>query len=1024
MAETLVHTLTVVGQLRLGAGIAAGSTATYDTPGGKSVTIQHLRPVGAELNFAISPAAVEAADFPSRIVATKQTGGVVEREFGIQAGSLRDISSAGNPAGTIRQDYDPASGAVGDVFVSGQTIIVKLYYETADPTPTPSGGERTETFNTAGAGTWTVPAGVTSVAVAFADASGYGVNYWVELVRSSSSGSIVESATGDNIWLRTSDGEPLEQQGARSAGETWHDNFYGADTAEPDIIRTISNAREQVWRAQKTGEAWLPSASGIRLRTIPWGGHTTYRVYDNAFNFGALTANGELTVTPGDTIAYRVGDGSITLTYSTGPAAPSFADDTGDAQTWERGTAITQIVVPAASGNPKPTYAAQGALPAGITYTAPGASDDHGGTIQGTPTALGSGTITIRATNTQGNDDWTVAFETRAPPPAGVLETVVGDGGTSGTLAWNPRPRPLIPASLVDGGGAAYLDQVSINSIGDYSLQTASSASGGSGFTAGPELTSRWENYAEALTISASNVEIVIPGPNFAGFTRRDTSEPYSWSSPSSGSYRDRVNAFFAAYRALSQAARNQTRVEMRDRPKLQAPAVAIAAVASTPETAGSITLAATLTGGVYTGDAVLAWEVRTGTGTVVKSGDLGAIYSIVNILADEAVTIRATVTVQGTGGATATAFGEVSFTVTAVKTAPRPVIGTAAQTIRAGATLQLAATDSDPGGVIVTRAWSAQGGAGTFDDAAIAGAQWTAPYPLLDTAYVLTYSVTDDDGQSASATVVITVQSVSFAATPAAGAPTARANLDGPTTLSARASANAPTAAADLGGPTTLGARPAAGAPTARGRPFGPLAARPEAGAPSALARLAEAGLRAYPSAGRPTARLAIPGRTALSARPAAGTPTEAAHLGGPITLSARPSADPPMSRMPALSKPLSGRPDAGAPTARAVLGGPITVAARPSAGAPTAFLLIPQSIKARPSAGRPTARLRMSGPVTLSARPSAGAPRAVFSSEAQVFPTPLTPATGLPEHLSARLQAVTRPDLAGVLRTLAGIR
>ena len=205
--------------------------------------------------------------------------------------------------------------------------------------------------------------------------------------------------------------------------------------------------------------------------------------------------------------------GRLRITYSSGPAAPNFADDTGDPVTWEQNTAIAVITVPAATGNPKPTYAAQGALPAGVTYTAPGASDDNGGTIRGTSTALGSGTITIRATNTQGSDDWTLAFTTRAPPPPGVLETVVGDGGTSGTKTWNPRPRPLIPASLVDGGGAAYLDQVSINDIGDYSLQTTSSASGGSGITAGPELTSRWENYAEALTISAGGCRDRHPRP-------------------------------------------------------------------------------------------------------------------------------------------------------------------------------------------------------------------------------------------------------------------------------------------------------------------------------------------------------------------------------------------------------------------------------------------------------------------------------------------------------------------------------
>ena len=94
-----------------------------------------------------------------------------------------------------------------------------------------------------------------------------------------------------------------------------------------------------------------------------------------------------------------------TATYSTAAAltAPAFADDTGDAQTWTRNTAITPITVPEATGDPVPTYAAVD-LPSGITFDA--------GTrvISGTPTTAGFGTVTITATNSAGTDDWTVAY--------------------------------------------------------------------------------------------------------------------------------------------------------------------------------------------------------------------------------------------------------------------------------------------------------------------------------------------------------------------------------------------------------------------------------------------------------------------------------------------------------------------------------------------------------------------------------------------------------------------------------------
>ena len=51
----------------------------------------------------------------------------------------------------------------------------------------------------------------------------------------------------------------------------------------------------------------------------------------------------------------------------------------------------------------------QGSLPAGISF------NTTTRVIGGTPTAIGSGTITIRATNSEGNDDWTVAYATTAP---------------------------------------------------------------------------------------------------------------------------------------------------------------------------------------------------------------------------------------------------------------------------------------------------------------------------------------------------------------------------------------------------------------------------------------------------------------------------------------------------------------------------------------------------------------------------------------------------------------------------------
>ena len=107
-------------------------------------------------------------------------------------------------------------------------------------------------------------------------------------------------------------------------------------------------------------------------------------------------------------------DQSITLTFTDDPptVAPSFSDDTGDAQTWEMGTAITAITVPEADGTPAPTYAVEGVLPAGIVF------DTATRVISGTPTATGSGTITIQASNSAGDADWTITYATTAPASA------------------------------------------------------------------------------------------------------------------------------------------------------------------------------------------------------------------------------------------------------------------------------------------------------------------------------------------------------------------------------------------------------------------------------------------------------------------------------------------------------------------------------------------------------------------------------------------------------------------------------
>ena len=116
------------------------------------------------------------------------------------------------------------------------------------------------------------------------------------------------------------------------------------------------------------------------------------------------------------------------------PHAPSFADDTGFSQAWAPGTTITPVTVPIASGSPTPTYAVVGNLPAAISFN--------------TTTRVISGTPDdvrrlrhhhhIRATNSEGSDDWTVAYTIAigpSPPPAVTLEIDFDNDGTFGHAA-------------------------------------------------------------------------------------------------------------------------------------------------------------------------------------------------------------------------------------------------------------------------------------------------------------------------------------------------------------------------------------------------------------------------------------------------------------------------------------------------------------------------------------------------------------------------------------------------------------
>ena len=155
---------------------------------------------------------------------------------------------------------------------------------------------------------------------------------------------------------------------------------------------------------------------------------------------GAPTAVGSGTIRIRATNSEGTADWTVAYTTNPANAAPSFVVDTGNPQTWMQNQSITPLTVPAAQGFPAPAYATVGALPAGLAF------DVITRVLSGAPTAVGSGTIRIRATNSEGTADWTVAYTTN---PANAAPSFVVDTGNPQTWMQNQSITPLtVPAAV------------------------------------------------------------------------------------------------------------------------------------------------------------------------------------------------------------------------------------------------------------------------------------------------------------------------------------------------------------------------------------------------------------------------------------------------------------------------------------------------------------------------------------------------------------------------------------------------
>ena len=256
-----------------------------------------------------------------------------------------------------------------------------------------------------------------------------------------------------SLWLFTSDSELVEITDLDGTPALQHRaDFSNADLTDPVGLTEYPVPASYAWTSDNGGTFGDAAALSTTWDSTGVAVGTDVTLTLTVTDEGSGTATHSVTVS---------------VAADTTPVAPSFADPTGDQITGQVGTAIASVTVPEATGDPTPTYAAVGALPTGVTFTPATRvlSFDENSIV------AGSGTITIRATNSAGFADWTVAYTFAAAPSPDELHEISGtwrsDGANGWTLAgagvFDPPPdNRQLPSAWVPAGEDRYIRLISI----------------------------------------------------------------------------------------------------------------------------------------------------------------------------------------------------------------------------------------------------------------------------------------------------------------------------------------------------------------------------------------------------------------------------------------------------------------------------------------------------------------------------------------------------------------------------------